>query len=104
MKEKLGYLGDTNIIEQFADTLYRKADRIVQNAMILFGLIGAFLGFAIGATTRSLLASLIIALIGILICGYLGRIYGEMKAFVLRLEAQRALCEVEIEKNTRKTA
>jgi hypothetical protein len=42
-----------------------------------------------------------LGLLGLAAGGYMGRSRGLSKTFMLRLEAQLALCQVEIELNTR---
>lgn len=92
------------IIERFASKLYERADNIVWR----WGCIGMFLGllaawqittanggmpppFRIGVTA-------VFVIIGLLV----GRSIGTDRAFHLWLQAQTALCQVAIERNTRR--
>ncbi|MEJ6011504.1 hypothetical protein [Novosphingobium aquae] len=89
---------DPVVIQSYADALYRAADRIAFNSAIIGGLIGAAVGFAAGSAGR---VGPIGGLIGAAIGGYIGYSRALARTFQLRLEAQLALCQVEIEMNTR---
>lgn len=90
---------DPLVIQVFADALYAKAARIALSSAIAATLVGLVIGaiaaqltgfpmpFAIGA----------LALLG----GWLGYLSGQSRAFSLKLQAQTALCQVAIERNTR---
>lgn len=87
---------DENIIVMFARRLYRKADFIVMIYILMYGAFGMLAGLAtnnnaIGLNTLATVA----------VFGALGYVMGSDKAFQLRLMAQTALCQVQIEKNTR---
>jgi len=85
------------VIQDYAKKLYAQADLIT---WVYTGLglvvMGALLG-TVGGVTSSFEAG---ALLGALIGGGIGYFIGNMKANALRLEAQLALCQVEIERNT----
>lgn len=83
-----------DIIQEFADRLYAKANSVTRSYTAL-GVI--LLGFAGLATGR-----LVFAAVGGLIGGAVGYAYGKEKAFAHKLQAQTALCQVQIEKNLRK--
>lgn len=85
---------DPNVIQEFADRLYTKAKSIIRSYTIL-GVI--LLGFAGLATQQPKLG-----LVGAVIGGVIGYIMGKEKAFVYKLQAQTALCQVQIETNTKK--
>lgn len=89
---------DPDVIQTFADALYRLADQIVIGSTLLGGVIGGLLGYAIGSNAGG---GAIVALLGAGVGGYLGYSRGMARTFQLRLEAQLALCQVEIEFNTR---
>lgn len=89
---------DPDVIQTFADALYRLADRIVIGSTLLGGVIGGLLGYAIGSNAGG---GALVALLGAGVGGYLGYSRGMARTFQLRLEAQLALCQVEIEFNTR---
>lgn len=96
---------DSNIIRQFASRLYRRADSIIVS-YVLFGLVfGATMGL-LGVSKlgvgqfNPLVVLFLSAGMGVLV----GYAIGAEKAFKLRLEAQIALCQVQIEKNTKSLA
>lgn len=82
---------DEKVIVEFANRLYLRAAFIV----VLYLVLGAVLGAAIAAGFS--LPSLVVGGIGAL----LGGLFGNERAFALRLMAQTALCQVQIERNTR---
>lgn len=94
---------DPEIIRAFAAQLYRRANQIVLNYTCA--------GFAVGALSvllacltlvrAALEVALGIGFAGGLVVALVARGIGERKAFALRLQAQQALCQVEIELNTR---
>ena len=88
-------------MQQFASKLYSRASSIVATYTLLGLLIGA--GSGLGALKMGSLGQPI--MIGaIVICAMIGYSIGSEKAFWLRLQAQTALCQVEIELNTRAAA
>jgi len=90
---------DPNIIQQFADRLYSRARSVV----IAWTLLGAIIGIA-GGYMLPLVTDIPrpIGIIGILIFfGLLGYMIGTEWSFKLKLNAQVALCQVQIERNTR---
>jgi|TARA_R100000049_G_C1948880_1_gene95347 hypothetical protein len=90
---------DPKVIEAFAEAMYKEADRIAVSSAILWGLGAAVL---IGvATTMLESASLFMVVVGGGGAGFLGYKRGEAKAFTLKLEAQTALCQVQIERNAK---
>ena len=90
------------ILQQFADSLYQRATRIV----FYYGFLGLVLGLITGgiiAGTASDNAGLNSPglVIGMVILGTLvGVAFGREKSFSLKLEAQRTLCQMRIEQNT----
>lgn len=91
---------DPVVIQSFAAGLYRLADNIVLSTTIIGAIIGGVLGFGAGSFLGDG-AGTMLGLIGLAGGGYMGRSRGVSKTFMLRLEAQLALCQVEIEINTR---
>ena len=81
------------MIEIFADKLYREAKTVVIKYALVFALLLG-LGFGLYRTTWGLVGAIIGAVVGYL--------FAQEKAFQLRLQAQTALGQVQIEKNTRK--
>lgn len=87
---------DPQVIQKFAESLYSRAKTIV----IFYAIVGVIAGFAGGASiTKSgdNVFTIALAALGLI----LGFMIGQQKAFALKLMAQEALCQVEIEKNTR---
>lgn len=94
---------DRSVIQEFADKLYARARAIV----VVFTLVGFFVGLvAGGALSNSALRVLgpagvvVVAVVGALI----GLVIGQSRAFMLKLQAQTALCQAQIEENTRAPA
>ena len=96
---------DPDLLQKYADRLYRRANWIVAWYSLLGLLAGVLLGeiyfYLMGVPhhVQRLTSSgdVISGLIGLLP----GFVYGTGKAFQLRLEAQRTLCQLQIERNTR---
>lgn len=84
---------DPSIVERFAQALYDRAGTVVFAHTALYAAVAGGAGL-IGVST---LAGLVAALIG----GAIGYDVGQQKAFALKLQAQTALCQVQIERNTR---
>lgn len=98
---KISY--DPSTICRFAEMMYGHANAVVVMHALLGGVVGGFLGWLIGDMAR-MQSTAAVAAVG----GAVGLIFGiwlgESKAFWYRLAAQFALCQVEIERNTRRTA
>jgi hypothetical protein len=90
---------EARVITQFAEKLYAQAGRVVILYVVVMALGGLAVGKAIGGRDAEG-PMVLVALLG----GVLGQFVGQARAFLLRLQAQVALCQVEIERNTRKTA
>lgn len=86
---------DPKIIQQFANGLYALAARIVAIHTFIGCIIGGGAGYALDNS------NIILAIVGAAIIGWIGYDLGTQKAFGLKLQAQMALCQVQIEKNTR---
>lgn len=89
---------DPEIIKQYADLLYQKAERVILGPTIALGLMGLGMGLllrAVGAGSGLLALSLAGG------GGFAGWQIGQMRAFQLRLQAQQALCQLQTEINTR---
>ncbi len=86
---------DPKVIQECAEQLYTKAESIVRNYSIL--------GFVIvGIVSIVQQHNLIPSLIGAIAGGFIGFNFGTEKAFQYKLQAQTALCQVEIESNSKK--
>jgi|ERR1051326_8619373 hypothetical protein len=95
---------DPKIIQQFANQLYSRANGIIALCTLMGlggeALAGNFLGYyspKLGDMDTRLVGTVIGACLGALI-GYL---VGSARAFLLKLQAQTALCQRQIEENTR---
>jgi hypothetical protein len=96
---------DPDVIEQFAHSLYRRAAAASKVSMVvgiaLGGMFGAIPLTSAGAHWPVPHALGYFTLLGAAIVGgYLGHLVGEARAFGYKLQAQSALCQVEIQRNT----
>lgn len=89
---------DPQVIQRFADKLYSQANTIVFVWTLLGLAVGAGGGYALGdrSTNTTFAAG------GAVVLGLLGFAVGSARAFLLKLQAQSALCQIKIEENTRK--
>lgn len=83
---------DASIIREFAQSLYNQAESTV----LIYTIGGIVIGVGLGY-----LISTVALLIGAVIIGGIGYMIGQARAFQLKLQAQVALCQVQIEENTR---
>ena len=84
---------DEKVIFEFASRLYKKARSIVVTYSFLGAIVGAGSGLALAQGAGAGFGFLIGLLIGYTI--------GTDRSFSLKLQAQTALCQLQIEKNTR---
>jgi len=103
---------DERVIYEFADRLYRRA----ASTIIVYTFLGGALGvlvvvlamlFTLGWHAASMVHPSSLAGPAILVGGLaalLGFVVGRDRAFALRLMAQTALCQAQIERNTRMVA
>ena len=93
---------DPEAIQRFADKLYSRAVGVVGVSTFL----GVIIGFVVAPyVLQSLPASMAVAIPAWAspICfGVLGLVQGLERAFVLKIQAQTALCQMQIERNTRR--
>ena len=91
---------DVKFIKEYAGSLYKQAKSIVPAHFF----IGIFIGFFVfGTISYKLIGDLdfLIVACGILCGGVMGYGSGNNKAVELKLKAQQALCQIQIEENTR---
>lgn len=86
---------DPELIQKLADKLYSQA----KTAIWLSTLVGFIAGGSIGFSASH--GSGVGAIIGIVLGAVVGYIIGQSRAFSLRVQAQIALCQRQIELNTR---
>lgn len=86
------------VIQQHAKYLYDRAKTIVVLYTIIFALAGISVGYI---TSLALDQSGFLAIVAALALGLCGFMVGRMKSFEFRLKAQTALCQMQIEENTR---
>lgn len=90
------------VIQESAERLYREAGRLVFAWAFRLGFLGAIAG-GVGlsmAKMSGLTGAVVVGLVGAL----MGASYGREKGFELRLRAQEALCQLQVELNTRPAA
>lgn len=96
-------LYNPKVLQKYADELYSKADLIVLATAAKYGFLAFVTTFVLCVLVSTLdsadrlFASLAVAVLGVIF----GVITGQAKAFQFRLEAQRTLCQVQMEANTR---
>ena len=98
---------DPTIIESFARRLYARASWVVLRYWFLYTMVGGIAAatgyYYLPAQVAQNLGAFIV--LGTLVCfGLVGIAVGNEKAFRLRLQAQMALCQIQIERNTRAAA
>lgn len=101
---------EPTVIREFADKLYARAATIVLAHSVAGGLSGVAVGAWAGAWTAyldrraggALLIIASFAVVGGVLVALLGYLVGSARAFALRLQAQQALCQLQIEENTRR--
>jgi predicted lipid-binding transport protein (Tim44 family) len=95
---------DPRVIEQFADKLYRKASSFVAGSIVVGGALGALFG-AVPLTSLGNSWPIPSAfgfatlLIGALCGAVVGYVIGDIRSFGYRLQAQAALCQLQIEQH-----
>lgn len=91
---------DPQILEKFADRLYSQAANVIASSTLLGFLIGLVLGGMLGRAVAKESIGTYVFIAGI-VAALIGWQIGRDRAFHLKLEAQRTLCQLQIEKNTR---
>jgi hypothetical protein len=96
---------DPSVIERFAENLYRKASAFVAGSVV----VGAVVGATVGAVPLTPLGDawpipsifgFATLLVGGIFGGVIGYVIGDARSFGYRLQAQIALCQLQIERNT----
>lgn len=94
---------DPNVIQGFAEALYQRASSLVVSYALLGAVGGAAIGFIGGMQVEGGMA-VMAALVGGAVGAFIGYSLAAPRAFMLRLQAQQALCQMQIEANTRSVA
>lgn len=89
---------DPDIIYKYADRLYKQANFIIAAYTIVGALVGVIGGYYVGIT----LTIQALPILGAILAGLIGFAIGNGRAFMLKLQAQTALCQVKVEENTRR--
>lgn len=97
---------DPAIIQRFANRLYARARTIVFLYTFIIGIFGLFLGGIASEVlkdrdSKTAERPFYPFAIGGFLFGWIGFLIGSERGFVLRLQAQTALCQKQIEENTR---
>lgn len=93
---------DPTVIQQFADQLYERASRLVLTYAGLGFLLGGLVGAGFGASQIGGEVPLISGFVGAVLLAALFAVAAQSRAAALRLQAQTALCQVQIEWNSRR--
>ncbi len=93
---------DPKIIQTLAEGLYARARSIERTSAFVGAVLGVGSGGAVGVAIGESGVAAGMALVGLLLGGYIGYTVGRSRAFVLRVQAQTALCQKQIELNTRR--
>ena len=102
---------DENVLQQYADDLYRQAKGIIFWTAVRYGLavflVSVILSMAVAASQKQVstdaansgvILVMFLTVVGIAV----GVDAGRRKAFMLKLQAQQILCQRQTEMNTRK--
>lgn len=99
---------DEKIIQQHAERLYLQADNVIRSHTLIAALLGVVIGLAYAVNPKTghsepalmWFAAIFMGAIG----AALGRSIAKPKALQYKMQAQAALCQCQIEKNTRPAA
>lgn len=104
----MSVLYDEKVLVGFAERLYRRASSMVALYTVVAGVFGAAvvgLGGLLASGHEQVWAfPNVLTLIFAALSAYIGARVGGERAFTLRMMAQTALCQVQIERNTRASA
>lgn len=95
---------EPRVIEQFAENLYRKASAFVVGSVVVGGALGAAFG-AVPLTSLGeawpvpAMFGFVTLLVGGIFGAAIGYVIGDTRSFGYRLQAQSALCQLQLERN-----
>ena len=92
---------DNSVLVEFATRLYSQARTVIVSYTIGGLVLGVIIGGGAGLAVNRADQALIFAVVLGLVFGAIGYSRGREKAFTLKLQAQTALCQAQIELNTR---
>ena len=92
---------DPETIQRFADKLYARASATIGVSTFLGVVIGFVASPFVLQSLPTTLAVAIPAWVSPIVFGLLGMLQGLERAFLLKIQAQTALCQLQIERNTR---
>jgi len=103
---------DEKVIRKFADRLYAKAARVVFVYTLFGAIVGLVMGWILGVSEPVAMMlwgtgydpQKLAMLAGTVLFGLAGLALGLRRSFFLKLQAQLALCQMRIERNTRLAA
>lgn len=84
---------DSKVIYVFAERLYSRANSLMLTYTIIGGLVGAAVGTVLNKGLGTILGAVVV--------GGLAFVIAQERAFQLKLQAQVALCQAQVEENTR---
>lgn len=94
---------DPGILQKFADSLYSRANGIIVTYTLVGLIVGAVGGFFLETVLRTGNVLVVVGVVAVMVGG-IGSSIGSAKAFILKFQAQVALCQRQIEMNTRPRA
>jgi hypothetical protein len=90
---------DGKVIVAFAEQLYKQAASVVATYTVVGILAGLGLGYFLSGALG--IHPILEPVLAAAIVGAVAYVVGQQRAFALRLQAQVALCQIQIEANTR---
>jgi hypothetical protein len=91
------------VLETFASKLYQRANSIIAVSIMLGGAAGSVGGWLLEQNVRTSIPEGVIIAACAAFLGVVGFVLGSAKAFMLKVQAQLALCQLQIEVNTRRS-
>ena len=95
---------DPAVIQDMANRLYNESKWLILRGAVVGALFGAMTGSIVAlllGELSSVIGGVAVVVFGTL-CAALGASYSHSRTFLLRLQAQKLLCQVQIEINTRR--